>query len=254
MLDINRIHSRLFEMAKTTKKILENNDIPYTIAFGSLIGAIRHKGFVPWDCDFDLVLFADQYEKAKQVLRENLPDDMILQDELNEPQYYHAWAHVKDKNSIACSKNYKNDDVYIHRGLSVDLYIATRIDRKKLDLFCLKENLKYRERLHKSGLIDDTEFKRNQNDLMKQIQEEEKKISAEDLGDIYALPLPRNYRIMGIDELFPLKRYQFQDELFWGPYNADKMLTRIYGEYMKLPPVEERLPNYDSVVFLEKKF
>ena len=252
MLDINRIHSRLFEMAKTIKTILENNDIFYTIAFGSLIGAIRHKGFVPWDCDFDLVLFADQYEKAKQVLRENLPDDMVLQDELNEPQYYHAWAHVKDKNSIASSKNYINDNVYINRGLSVDLYIASRIDRKNLDLFILKEDLKYRERLYKSGLLNETEFRKKQNDLMEQIQKEEKTIRTEDMGDMYALPLPRNYRIMYIDELFPFKRYCFQDEMFWGPYNADKLLSRIYGDYMKLPPEEERLPNYDSVVFLEK--
>lgn len=252
MLDIKRIQLRLFEMAKATKIILENNDIIYTIAFGSLIGAIRHKGFVPWDCDFDLVLFADQYEKAKQVLRANLPDDMILQDDLNEPRYYHAWAHVKDKKSVTCSRNYKNDDIYINRGLSVDLYIANRIDKKNLDLFSLKENLKYRERLYKSGLINDTEFNKYQTDLTKQIKEMEATISNEDTGDIYALPLPQKYRILYIDELFPLKRYQFQNEKFWGPYNAEKILTRIYGDYMKLPPEEERLPNFDSVVFLEK--
>ena len=163
MLDLDRIHSRLFEIAKTTKTILENNNITYAICFGSLIGSIRHNGFVPWDCDFDLVLFSEQYEIAKRVLREKLPDDMLLQDNLNEPKYYHAWAHVKDKKSITSSRNYKNDDCYIHKGLGVDLYIAYRIDQKYLDLFCLKEDLKYRERLHKAGFLDDEQFHAVQN-------------------------------------------------------------------------------------------
>ena len=69
--DIKRVQERLLKMAKEIASILEDHDIPYQIAFGTLLGAVRHKGFIPWDDDFDFFLFDDSYEKAMEVLQKN---------------------------------------------------------------------------------------------------------------------------------------------------------------------------------------
>ena len=124
---IEMIHDRLYHMAKAVIAVLEKHDIPYSLAYGTLLGAVRHQGFIPWDDDFDLWLFEDSYDEAMEYLRNELPDDMFLEDEKSEPIYFHGWAHVKDLNSVATHALYPQDDAYAHKGLHIDLYRCTRM-------------------------------------------------------------------------------------------------------------------------------
>ena len=94
-IELSKVQKRLLEMGKVIAGILEHNDIPYMITFGTLLGAVRHKGFIPWDDDFDLFLFDDTYEKAMVVLEKELPSDMFLENSKSEPLYFHSYAHVK---------------------------------------------------------------------------------------------------------------------------------------------------------------
>ena len=55
-MDIKRVQKRLLEMGTVIARILEKHDIPYMITFGTLLGAVRHHGFIPWDDDFDIFL------------------------------------------------------------------------------------------------------------------------------------------------------------------------------------------------------
>ena len=78
--DIVKTHKRLLAMAQEIKKIFEKNNVTYSITFGTLIGAVRHQGFIPWDDDFDFIIFKDEYTKAIDALRDNLPSDFFLED------------------------------------------------------------------------------------------------------------------------------------------------------------------------------
>ena len=80
-VDVPRVQKVLFNMAVAIRDILEKNAIPYMLAYGTLLGAVRHKGFIPWDDDFDFYLFGDSYEKAIRCLRDELPADYFVEDE-----------------------------------------------------------------------------------------------------------------------------------------------------------------------------
>lgn len=249
--DVLKVQKRLLEMAIVIRDILEANDIPYFITYGTLLGAVRHKGFIPWDDDFDFYLFDESYDKAMNVLKRNLPKDMFLENWDSEPKYFHAWAHVKDMNSYTECDLFPQDGCYQHKGISVDLYRTKRIREKEENVYRLSEHLAYLNRRRQVGLIDEESYSVRSEDIkVKLSNEKEILLQQDDLGkEIYAFSVIYNDRLY-LDEVFPLKKYKFEDTFFYGPQKADALLSRCYGDFMQLPPVEKRHPHYSSVLFL----
>lgn len=244
-LTLQETQNRLLEMGKTIHNILERNQIPYMIAYGTLLGAVRHKGFIPWDDDLDLFLFGDSYDRAITVLRNELPDDMFLEDSESEPKYFHSWAHVKDSKTFARCELFPQDNVYSHHGISIDLYNIYAMDEAEIDQFRLEENLKYYKRRYKIGMMEEAEFFQKLCDIKERaaLLSSQKKIVRP--RPAYGMVL--NERVLYPEEIFPLRRYSFEDTEFYGPSNPDSILTRAYGEYMILPPEQNRVPHYSIV-------
>lgn len=250
MIDIKRVQDRLLEMAKCVCSILDRQSIPYVITYGTLLGAIRHRGFIPWDDDFDLYLFSETYDSAISILTSELPNNLFLENELSEPRYFHGWAHIKDLNSEVYSKQFPQDNAYVHHGLSIDLYKATRIPREQLSLFQLTEQKKYYVRRFQNELISKDDYQQKASALDLRIEEETGKRVLHPEDEIYAfMSLDGDY--LEINEVFPLKIYHFAGECFLGPNSFHDFLTRCYGDYMELPPPEKRIPHYSEVHFVE---
>ena len=153
-----RVQLRLLEMAKSIRDILERHDIPYFITYGTLLGAVRHQGFIPWDDDFDFYLLAESYGQAMMVLNDELPDHLFLENEKTEPLYFHGWAHVKDLRSVADCSLFPQDNSYSHHGISVDLYKATKVKECEEKVFLLNEHINYLKRREQVGLIEPNEI------------------------------------------------------------------------------------------------
>lgn len=245
-VDIIRVQARLLEMAKQVTSILESHDIPYMLSYGTLLGAIRHQGFIPWDDDFDLFLFDDDtYEKARVALTNNLSSDLFLEDEAVEEKYYHAWSRVKCRQTHKHSSFYPLENAYKNQGLSIDLFKLKKIYRSHFNHYLIQEGLLYLDRLRRNGLISEEDFK-NQSLHQRKFTKKEKEKEDETL--IYAaIVMQLQY---SVNDIHPLKKYKFADTYFYGPHNYHNILTTTYGDYMTLPPEEKRKVHYDSVVFL----
>lgn len=251
-IELKKVQERLLSLAVATRDILEKENIPYFITYGTLLGAVRHKGFIPWDDDFDFYLFDESYDDALKVLKQNLPNNMFLEYFDTEPLYFHAWAHVKDLRTKRDCKQFPQDSVYAHQGVSIDLYRIKRIKEDEEILYRTNEHIKYLDRRKKLHLITEEEYQARMAKLMPIITKETAKLQTNEYNsrDIYATHLTYNDRLYP-EELFPLRRYEFQGERFYGPNNYDVFLKRCYGDYMKLPPEEERLPHNTNVVFID---
>ncbi len=240
-LTIKEIQAHLLKMAIAIKDILEGEDIPYFITYGTLLGAVRHEGFVPWDDDFDFYLFEDSYDKAIKALKEKLPAAYFVEDEESEPLYFHGWAHVKDLSTEVDFTLFPQDGIYKCKGLSIDLYKAYLRKESEENDFRITQHIEYLNRKLNKKIISEKDFNFKVSDLKTKFMNNEP-----NGREVYIFPSPYNDRIYP-NELFPLKQYKFESTSFLGPNNADAFLTRCYGNYKALPPEDKRHPHYSKV-------
>ena len=77
MTELRKFQLKLLKMLKEIDKILKDENISYFLVGGSVLGAIRHRGFIPWDDDIDIGLYRKDFEKMEKILQEKLPLNLI---------------------------------------------------------------------------------------------------------------------------------------------------------------------------------
>lgn len=249
-VDIYKAQRRLLEMGKSTASILESHGIPYSISCGTLIGAVRHQGFIPWDADFDLYLFSDSYDDAISILRKELPDDMFVEDSQSEPLYFHGWAHVKDLKSDTKCYSYPHDNIYAHHGLHIDLYRLVKVDVNDVDNYLNSQNREYIMRRRALNIMSDEEYEIR---IQKLLEAERISATRERVPEREVFTRTTSYKCKMFEygDVLPLRKYKFEDTEFFGVNNAHNVLTDQYGDYLTLPPEEKRACGYDDIAFLD---
>jgi len=250
LADIKRVQHKLLQMADIVTDILDRNDIKHFITFGTLLGAVRHGGFIPWDDDFDLMLFDDEYEAALSCLRKELPDGLIVHDRQTDPIFWPSWSRVRDIHSSAKSILWTDDDAYRYTGVNLDLYRILRKKKSEVPIYRAKEHLEFIVRKHTSGVMPDEVYGRKFDEFASEYAQHLKNkppvTYADPIGYTSGLP---DFIFLEEDLVLPLKRYAFCGKSYWGPNDSDALLTHMFGDYMSLPPYEKRLSHYDKVIF-----
>ena len=111
----------MFEMLREVDRICRNHDIKYSLFAGTALGAVRHKGFIPWDDDLDVVMLRPEYNKFLRVASDELDAQVYyLQKECSEhwPMLFSKLRH----NSTACIERYIPRDTKTHQGVYVDIF------------------------------------------------------------------------------------------------------------------------------------
>ena len=126
----------MLDMMKLLDKICRKHDIPYFLYGGTLLGAIRHNGFIPWDDDLDVGFLRKDYLRLLKVLPQELPADVALQTNDTDSNYFYFFAKLRDRHSFLDEGNY--DSVFRERGIFIDLF---PFDRQRLWTHLLAEPL-----------------------------------------------------------------------------------------------------------------
>lgn len=126
---MNEIQKKLYQIIKKFDSLCKKHGVVYYLGGGSALGALRHKGFLPWDDDIDLYITRDNYEKLLAVQNEFFDDDFVLVNTQNFPRYRNTLVRCVDTHSTAITKARIVDKSA--KGQFVELFILDPIPRDK---------------------------------------------------------------------------------------------------------------------------
>ena len=243
-------------------EICEKHDIEYFLAYGTLLGAVRHKGFIPWDDDIDVYMKPSDYYKFKSVMASNKEEGYFYQ--ALETEKYHSltFSKLRMNNTSVIEEKLKKED--IHNGIYIDIFPLLPFfdddklnkkffSRMKLLNLLIEADLKDRSKYNHYG-----RFGKVMSKIFKLIPRRIRNILARNLLKKILLPSDEynKYICMFDNNVFDKKLFsestdvEFEGKKYTSPKNYDKYLTDIYGDYMTPPPVDKRYGHcFESVLF-----
>ena len=117
--EIDEIKEIGLNILKKVHDFCVSNDIMYSLACGTLIGAVRHKGFIPWDDDIDIYMLRSDYNRFISLFQEQAPEHLAISSLINEPKWHLSWAKVYDIRTVC----YEHIAVDVKEtGLGIDIF------------------------------------------------------------------------------------------------------------------------------------
>ncbi len=251
------------DMIVELDRVCRTNNINYVLFGGSLLGAVRHKGYIPWDDDADIAMTREDYEKFRSVASQLNPDICFFQDHSTDPEY--RWGYGKLRRTGTTFIRAGQEHLKCKTGVFIDIFPLDDVPKSTIGqmlqdfvCFCLRK-ITWSEvgRLQTKGFwkiwftllskipIDwvyrqlDWYVKKSRNDSDNYVRI----LMFKSLGKLYRkAPIKLRY---GFPKKWVLERaeYEFEGHMFFGAKDYHGFLSFEFGDYMELPPEDKRDPH-----------
>lgn len=260
---MTELQSKLLHMMKWLHSFCEKNNLRYYALGGTMLGAIRHNGFIPWDDDIDVGMPRKDYECFIRLCKEQKHSQYIVEDiNTTNSDYIYGYAKLYDTTTTLVERARKN----VKRGIYMDIFPLDGVGNTEENINSIYDPIFYRyqfvvartcafnkerkmyknlvmflARMIPQCIISNKKIIKKINDLCKAHDYDECEIIGNLLGN------------WGIKEIMPKKYmgqptlYQFEDTCIYGAENYDMYLKKLYGDWHKLPPEEKRITHHDAI-------
>ncbi len=261
MENLSEVQKLILDIGKEVYRYLEENHVEYYMLGGTLLGAVRHHGFIPWDDDIDLGIPREQYERFLQEIEEFLPDYMTLRTWQDDSPHHYYFSRIVDTRHVMQrrgSLKRRTEEVWVDifpldgmpnnplirrwhmlRLLAARaMYHTSTFERVNLK----RPNRPLSERLiiwfvHTTGFgrkADPHRWLAGVDKLLKRYPLTKSEYIVNFMGQYkFKEMFPKTYYGEG-------KLYPFEDMELMGPVNYDAVLTQLYGDYMTPPKDAEK--------------
>lgn len=247
MEELRKLQSELTMMISDVDGLLKENNIRYFLLGGSVLGAVRHKGFIPWDDDMDIAVFRPDFHKAEELLSG-----------LDKYVYEPADSHVIPDAPVG-HLHYVNERYPIENSPTIDVFAldgagATEKDWRKQRRIANWYHLAILGRPAKNrGFLSRLATALLLSFIPSKVWAEIKRLSFKKITslDVSISPYIANlFGAWGYKEFFRREMFdtcmfgEFEGLVLPLPANPHEYLTQLYGDYMRLPPAEARRPRH----------
>ena len=254
--ELKQLQQTQIEIIAEVDRICKKHGIRYNMVGGTMLGAIRHKGYIPWDDDADIGFLRDEYEKFRAICRTELdPDKFYMQDLRDTPGY--RWGYGKLRRCGTEFVRLNQEKMPYGMGISIDLmpfdnvpdgefarrwhFLRCFIYRKFFWSHIGKDTAAHwwqRLCFRVMDLIPMETLASSYSDFIEQCRS----YGRTDLVRILTFPTPKGEGIFGYERRWyeELEDYPFEQLQLPGAADYDGYLKVKYGSYMKLPPENKR--------------
>lgn len=262
-LKIEEMHGVLLNILKEVHSFCEQHNITYYLAYGTLLGAVRHKGFIPWDEDIDICMPRPDYERFIKIFPAQDNRIQVISPRMDK-KYPHYCAKVQDTDTILIS-----DLPFKYKiGINIDIFPIDAVpDKKRLQKKYNKNFNFYRDIYNIKAIRCRSErsilkkflfvFSRIITSvipvkfLVKKLDEISQKYNYEN-HDVVSIAAYVDNRLFLEKKMFGKGvKLDFEDIEVNVPHYYQEILKKIYGDYMKLPPENKRI-SHNSIAYLKK--
>lgn len=268
---LKKVQAMQLDILKDIIRVCELHDIRYFVAYGTLLGTVRHQGPIPWDDDIDICMAREDYEKFAAVADKELDSRYELVSMARNLDYPMSLPKVQKKGTRFIDRTFI--DAKFKIGVFVDIFVYDYVSDDAAEA---RKQAKKCNLLDKLMILQISKFPNQGRDgLLAKI------LTVVYLAGHYVLQLvPRKWlfnayvkesqkfrgnptntmicldELLGdrtkatVDELFPTVPLSYSGVTVQAPREYDRLLTRQFGDYMQLPPVEARVNHCPDILEL----
>jgi lipopolysaccharide cholinephosphotransferase len=252
------------EILSELDKFCKNYNISYNLVFGTLLGAVRHKGFIPWDDDIDVGMLRKDFDYFNSMFPLDY-DGYFLQNYNTDAHYYRQFSRLRKNNTTYLQNGYQ--DLGIHHGIFIDIFPLDDVSPSKVSEIFRCELILLLEKINR---LRNYKVTKDRNLFIRIISKIAKLstliINKEKYDKLITYLLKGNKKSIYVSSLsnWPdrkkVKRnlikkedflnsiqIDFESHQFPAPRKYHQYLTNIYGDYKKLPPIEKRQPHHGVI-------
>lgn len=258
------VKSIQFSILKYVRDFCIENNIRFFLMYGTLLGAVRHKGYIPWDDDVDICMLKDDYKKFVRIFNERQKQYKVYSRE-NDETFPYYFAKIVDTSTKLCEYVDGHD---INLGINIDLFLLDAIPndsqkraklfkklssiKKRMDLKSIDKRIK-RVWYKKLGIeILSFLFRKKRAEYCWEIQRAVEKYQESDAKNVYEMMSPYGLRsILSLDFFENTAQLEFEGEMFPAPIEYKAVLQALYGDYMTPPPKDKQVTHHSYKAYLK---
>lgn len=272
--NIEKLQKKILDIYIQFDKVCKKYNLSYFAIGGTCIGAIRHKGFIPWDDDMDVAMPVEDYIKLREIAKKEFNKQYQLVDYMKSDDYIFNFMKLQDINTTLV-EDYDINLPNNYRGIYIDIMPIVGIPKNKIIsllyrlrvyfLFKINKNIrsKYFLKTTFKGklfwiLLRPFTFFKEKNYYSKKIEKLFCKYKIEKNNNIlfaWRIPLRKPYsNIFDYSDFQSYLLYDFENIKIRVPIGYDNYLKKDFGDYMKIPPKEKQITHIKSILDFEKPY